>query len=227
MCFNIDGLLRHCKNPTEEELMWNLLYADDISLVCDSAGKLREAVTVMVATFLRCGLTISTKKTKVLVGSRNDAAQAADSVITLCGDQLEVVSQFKYLSSILTSNCTLDDDFKHGVAAGNSPFQQFRQANTCSSRALTLSVKMQVLPADDMQLFQCIVISVVLYAGETWAVGQQNITSLAVFQMKCLRRICGISLRDHVPNVDILSRCNTSSVESQLQSKTCFADSGG
>jgi len=34
-----------------------------------------------------------------------------------------------------------------------------------------------------------------------------------------LRRICGISLRDHVPNVVILNRCNTLSVESQLQGK--------
>jgi len=43
--------------------------------------------------------------------------------------------------------------------------------------------------------------------------------TMAVFQMNCLRRICGISLRDHVPNVDILSRCNILSVESQLQGK--------
>jgi len=42
----------------------------------------------MDATFLRWGLTISTKKTKVLVVGRNAAAQAADSVITLCGDPL-------------------------------------------------------------------------------------------------------------------------------------------
>ena len=40
----------------------------------------------------------------------------------------------------------------------------------------------------------------------------------AVFRMNCLRRICGISLRDHVPK-GILNRCNTLSVQSQLQSK--------
>ena len=68
--------------------MWILLYADDISLACDTADKLREAVITMDATFLRWGLTISTKKTKVLVVGRNAAAQAADSVITLCGDPL-------------------------------------------------------------------------------------------------------------------------------------------
>ena len=39
---------------------------------------------------------------------------------------------------------------------------------------------------------------------------------LAVFKLNCLQSICDISLRDHVPNVD---RCNTLSVESQLQGK--------
>ena len=84
----------------EEELMCILLFADNISLICESAEKLREAVTVMDTTFLHWGLTvattISTKKTKVLVVGRNDAAQAAILVIMLRGDQLEVVSQFKY-----------------------------------------------------------------------------------------------------------------------------------
>ena len=42
--------------------------------------------------------------------SRNAAAKAAGSVITLRGDQLEVVSQFKYLGSVLTSDCTLDSE---------------------------------------------------------------------------------------------------------------------
>jgi len=82
-------------------------------------------------------------------------------------------------------------------AAANNAFQQLRRANIWSSRALTLSVK--------MQFFQCIVMSVLLYYGETWAVVKQHISPLAVFQMNCLRRICGISLRDHVPNVVILN----------------------
>ena len=37
---------------------------------------------------------------------------------------------------------------------------------------------------------------------------------------QCFKTIAvNISLRDHVPNVDISNRCNTSSVESQLRSK--------
>ena len=63
ICLKIDGQLRHCKSPAEEELMWIVKYADDISFICDTAVKLREAATVMDATFLRWDLTISTKKT--------------------------------------------------------------------------------------------------------------------------------------------------------------------
>ena len=70
ICNKIDGQLMHCKNPTEEVLMWILLYGDDISLACDTAEKLREAVITMDATFLRWGLAISTKETKALVVGR-------------------------------------------------------------------------------------------------------------------------------------------------------------
>ena len=61
--------------------------------------------------------------------------------------------------------------------------------------------------------------SVLLYSGETSAVVKQYINPLAVFQMNCLQRICCISLLDHVPNLDILNRCNTFFAEPQLQSK--------
>lgn len=84
MCFKIDGQLRHCKTPTEQDLMWILLYASDTSLLCDTAEKLREAVTVMDATFLRWGLTISTKKTKVLLVGMDAAAQTTEPIIMLC-----------------------------------------------------------------------------------------------------------------------------------------------
>ncbi len=72
----------------------------------------------------------------------------------LRGDPLEVVSHVKYLGSVFASDCTLDAEITHWVAAANSAFQQLRRANIWSSRALTLSVKMQFL-------------SVLLYSGET------------------------------------------------------------
>jgi len=61
--YKIDGQLMHSRNPDAEELMWILMFADDISLVCDDIESLGAAVTLMDATFVQWGLTISTKKT--------------------------------------------------------------------------------------------------------------------------------------------------------------------
>ena len=54
--------------------------------------------------------------------------------------------------------------------------------------------------------------------GETWAVVRRQILTFGYFQDEvCVQSICGISLHDHLPNFNILNRCNTFSVESQLQ----------
>ena len=86
---------------------------------------------------------------------------------------LQAASSHPDLGSVFTSDCTLDAEITH-------------QSDGCkrclpatlvlwSSRALTLFVQ--------MQFFQCIVMSVLLYSGETWAVVKQHISPLAVFQM--------------------------------------------
>jgi len=90
IAYKIDGQFMHSSNPDAEELMWILLYADDISLVCDDIESLRAAVTLMDATFVQWGLTISTKKTKVLVVGKDAAEQSANAVITIRGEVLEV-----------------------------------------------------------------------------------------------------------------------------------------
>ena len=93
----------------------------------------------------------------MLVVGRNAAAQAADLVITLRGDQLEVVSQLENLGSVFNLDCTLDPEITRRIAAAKSAFQQIRRASIGSSKALTLSVQ--------MQFFQCIVMPVLLYSG--------------------------------------------------------------
>ena len=133
----------HSRNPTHEELMWILLYADDISLVCDDIDNLRTAIALMDSTFLQWGLTISTEKTKVLVVGRDAEVQTSSATVIMRGDTLEVISGFKYLGSIFTSNSdgTLD-------ASASSASARLRQAkiwlsNTVNQNAI-LSVNCHV-----------------------------------------------------------------------------------
>ncbi len=53
--------------------MWILLYADDISLACDTAEKLSEAVTTMDAIFLRWGTYNQYKEDQSAVCRQNAA----------------------------------------------------------------------------------------------------------------------------------------------------------
>ena len=61
--------------------------------------------------------------------------------------------------------------------------------------------------------------TVLLYGGETWSLLDKHLHQLSVFHMRCSRRICDISLLDHITNSVILKRCETFSVDSQLRSK--------
>ena len=56
-----------------------------------------------------------------------------------------------------------------------------------------------------MKVYQAIVQATLLYACETWA-SLETVSSLEVFQMQCLRRICRISKMEHVSNAQILAR---------------------
>ena len=58
-----------------------------------------------------------------------------------------------------------------------------------------------------------IVQATLLYGCETWAVTQALIHSLDTFQMRCLRRICHVSLREKRTNQSILEQCNINSVK--------------
>ena len=68
-----------------------------------------------------------------------------------------------------------------------------------------------------LEVYVTVVLSILLYACETWTVLDQHVKRLEVFHMRCLRNICGVSLRDHVRNATILKRCSLPSIASTLR----------
>uniref|UniRef100_A0A914X542 Endonuclease-reverse transcriptase n=1 Tax=Plectus sambesii TaxID=2011161 RepID=A0A914X542_9BILA len=58
-----------------------------------------------------------------------------------------------------------------------------------------------------MRVFRATTIPALLYGSETWTLLQADSKRLEVFQMRCLRRILGVSLRDKLKNDIIRTRC--------------------
>ena len=90
---------------------------------------------------------------------------------------LEVVSQFKYLGSMFTSDGMLDTEIAHWVASASSAFPLQQLA---PSKALSLSTKLRVL--------QTAVMTVLLHGGETWSLLDKHLDQPSVFHMRCLFR---------------------------------------
>ena len=132
-------------------------------------------------TFPQWGLTISTQKTKVLFVGRDAQQQAANANISIQGDKLEVVSSFKYLGSIFISDATFDTELRYRSAEANIAFVHVHKAKVWSLHALSRFTK--------LQLFQSVVISVLLYGAETWTLLNKHCAALCVFFMSCLRHI--------------------------------------
>ena len=93
--FRINGDLEQVRQPTDEELLWILMYADDIALITESVVELTGSLALLDTVFSKRGLTVSTSKTKVLIVGRDAETQAAELTIEGLGDKIEVVPEFK------------------------------------------------------------------------------------------------------------------------------------
>jgi hypothetical protein len=96
--YTINGTLheRESKIVGEEDLMWILLYADDIALMSDDPDKLRDLVTALDSACRRWGLLISVGKTKTLTVliPRQGEGPVAVPVIFIGTQRVEHVKQF-------------------------------------------------------------------------------------------------------------------------------------
>jgi hypothetical protein len=77
-----------------------LLYADDLVVICETEKLLNKVILSFERATQTWGLTISVKKAKILIAS-SDRENVSEPFI-LRGKKLERVKEFVYLGSILT-----------------------------------------------------------------------------------------------------------------------------
>jgi len=153
-------------------------------------------------------LTVSTAKTKLLVVGRDADAQAANLSITLRGDLLEVVSKFRYLGSMITSDNTLDAEISHRIASAGFAWHQLKEV-WCSK---------YVTRARKVLIFRSVVLAILLYGCEVWPALQKHLQRLEVFQMNCLTFLCGYTWENHQTDVSVRATCHLPC----LSGEVCF-----
>ena len=69
-----------------------------------------------------------------------------------------------------------------------------------------------------IQVFKCLVLSVLLYASETWTLLATDLAKLEVFQMKCLRRILRKSCH-RVSNKEVRDLCKIDAIDKTIRKR--------
>ena len=182
------------------------MYADDISLVSDNPEILKAMIMSLETAKQRYGMCINTGKTKILAYA--PPSNPAPDPVVLRGDVISCESNFRYLGSILRSDCGLVSEITQRIASASRVFYSLYPRLWKRSLQISLATKVRI--------YETLVLSILLYASETWAIPQMLLQRLEVFHMRCLRIILGVTLWNRIPNAEILRRTKQKSIEWML-----------
>lgn len=156
-----------------------LAYADDVDLMADDfAGVERKLVDLRTAAS-KVGMAINEDKTKLMKIHKNH--EFVCERVACGGLQLEAVSEFKYLGSIVTNRNDMEVEISARVAAGTRCIYALKRIFT--RRWLSRAAKVEI--------YTKVIRPIVLYGCETWTLTQRLEKRLEVFENGVLRRICG------------------------------------
>ena len=159
---------------------------------------------------------INIPKTKVM----HVGAQEASPVF-IHGNPIESVSTFKYLGSCCSDDLSIRPAINNRLSSAAFAFEDLKKLHDWNGTPLIDRGIKSIL-------YKVIVQSALLFGCETWAIPEAELSRLEVFQMRCLRALCKLSLMDRVPNEEILKKCNTVSVSQKIQTsqvaRSCCQD---
>ena len=113
----------------------------------------------------------------------------------------------KYLGSMNTSDNTLDAEISHRIASAGFAWHQLKDVWRSK----------YVARARKVLIFRTVVLAILLYLCEVWPSLQQHLQRLEVFQMNCLRMLCGYTWVDHRTNISVRGQCHLPSISGEVR----------
>ena len=123
-------------------------------------------------------------------------ADGLNNDIKVQGKKLDTMKSFKYLGAIITDE-------------GSKPEILERIARTSGELSRLKPIwqdKKNISLQSKIRLLRSLVISIFLYACESWTLNAELDPKIQALEMRCFRKILGISYRDHIANIEVCSR---------------------
>ena len=169
----------------------NLRFADDIDGLAGTEQELVDLIQRIDKTSKSYGMEINAEKTKLMTNN----SSGIFAKIKLNGQELEVVEKFKYLGSIVSDE-------------GSRPEILVRIAQTTAALARLKPIwrDKNITLRSKIKLMRTLVVSIFLYACETWTLTAELQKKIQAMEMKCYRKVLGISYLEHITNESVRNR---------------------
>ena len=168
----------------------NLRFADDIDALVGKEEELVKLVNHLDTASTTYGMEISAEKTKLMTNN----IKGISVNIRIGGQKLETVWSFKYLGSVVTDEGS-EQDILSRIA----------QTIGALTKLKTIWKDKNIALSSKIRLMRSLVISFFLYACETWTFTAELEKKIQATEMRCFRRLLGISCRD-VTNEEVRNR---------------------
>ena len=139
-------------------------------------------------TCTRYKMEISAEKTKLMTNSANGIQRE----IKVKGQKLGTVTSFKYLGAVVSED-------------GSKPeiLSRIAQATAALTKLKPIWRDNNISLGSKVKLMRSLVISIFLYACESWTLTAELEKRTQAFEMRCYRRLLNISYKDHVTNEEV------------------------
>ncbi|XP_062614292.1 uncharacterized protein LOC134276017 [Saccostrea cucullata] len=201
--FNLARL--RAKTKVRKVLIREMLFADDAALTAHTEQALQRLIDRFSNACDEFALTISIKKTNIM-----GQDVCCTPKISIDEHILEVVDSFIYLGSTISSNLSLDTELNKRIGKAASVMARLGK-RVGDNAMLTKNTRIVV--------YKACVLSTLLYGSEAWTLYSRQERRLNTFHMRCLRRILGISWKDHVTNKDVLRQSGLPSLFALLSQR--------
>ena len=160
----------------------NLRFADDTDALAEEEQELEALVESLDKTCTRYKMEISAEKTKLMTNSANGIQRE----IKVKRQKLGTVTSFKYLGAVVS-----DDGSKPEVLS------RIAQATAALTKLKPIWRDNNIHLGSKVKLMRSLVISIFLYACESWTITAELEKRTQAFEMRCYRRLLIISYKDH------------------------------
>ena len=116
-------LVGNRKQMNCQTLIPDLEYADDMCLISGSMDKLEEMLQDLDESCNEIGLTINTRKTKIMAVAQDQKPSPRQVQLQLADEHVDVVEEFEYFGSIVMSDCELDREINVRIRKASSSFR--------------------------------------------------------------------------------------------------------